>query len=416
MKDHKKQAFGAAVAAASMLLIPAVMSAQGVMAAATRSRPSENACLRLKSTIPAPLATSREELELRKMQQQLTEFRSRAESLDPSAIQRVMMVRKEVDSLAQVFVRGAPGELGGSGTFIFRTRPGGDPPSAAERAELEMMIREMQPRVAEAVRLTVNIQSTARGYLGLTTSMDTYPTMPDLNRSFAYCEYPRVETVEPGSPADKVGLTSGDTLLAYDGRDLLRYDVHYPSLLVPGRQLRISYRRDGQIREVVPTVSQRAAQDRVMIVAGRECGEPGSPFACETPLPAMAGPRMPQGGASPVRSSIMLRSTPSQVFGIFMPGSVPGEGTLGGAKLMAISEAMQKSQNMVPGLLVLGARETLQAYAAGIREGDVIVSANGSPVRDINSLATALQPTSSEHYATLQLSSSTGLRTVTLRW
>jgi hypothetical protein len=421
-KDHR-QAFAAAVAAASMLLIPAVTSAQGAMAATVRTRQPINSCLRLKS-VPSPLVSSPVGMELRKMQLELVEFRNRADSLDPSARERVKLVRQGVDSLVQVFSRGAPGEFNGGGAVIFQTRPGAELPAPIDRAMLEVMIREMQPRFREAVSggtVTINLQSNARGSLGLTTSMDTYPTMPDLDRSFAYCEYPRVESVEPGSPADKVGLTSGDTLLAYNGRDLLAFDVHYPSLLVPGKQLRISFRRDGQIREAVPTVAARAAQERMLVVAQRACGESGTPFGCQAPMPAASGPgqrsQFVVSGASPVSSSMPRRAVQPFTFSsILSPTNVPGRASLGGADLMVVTDALQKNQSMAAGLLVLGARETLPAHTAGIREGDVIVAANGTPVRDINSLSNALAPTMSEHYATLQLSSSAGLRTVTMRW
>lgn len=78
-----------------------------------------------------------------------------------------------------------------------------------------------------------------------------------------YFEYPTVVGVEANSPASRAGIRSGDSLVAYDGRDLLRYPVNLTTLQTPGRQVAVRLRRDGEGREVVIAVDK--APPNVMV-------------------------------------------------------------------------------------------------------------------------------------------------------
>lgn len=420
MEKHNGRTLVTAIFAMALAASPMAASAQGViMATRSRAVPPMNSCVRLKS-LPSPLVDSPEGLEMLKMQRELGEVRDRliltkADTSDP-ALKRVIVARAGVDSMVRFFSTGA-GPDANSGMFTVHIRTSGSAPSPAERMVFESMIREMQPRVVDAVRGsqfmgTINVQSTAPGYLGVSTSTSTFPSVLDNTRSFGYCEYPRVETVDAGSPADKVGLSAGDTLLAYNRLDLLQYDVNYQSLLVPGKPLHIKFRRDGQVREVTPTIVPRGDAERVFVAARTSCADPSMRAECEAPQLVTGRPFgfQAQGGALvPARARTF--ATP-----ILFPTAVPGQAILGGATLQVITEAFARNSGVVAGLMVMKAPEGLAAHLAGIREGDVIVAANGTPVRDINGFSNALAPRMSEHVAVLQLSSSAGLRTVTMRW
>ncbi|MBC8086390.1 MAG: PDZ domain-containing protein [Phycisphaerae bacterium] len=419
MKKLNPITLGTAAFATAIAASPVATSAQGIITA-TRSRTAPmNSCVLLKS-LPSPLVESPEGLEMLKMQRELGEVRDRliltkADTSDP-ALKRVIIARNGVDSMVRFFASGG-GPDGNPGTFTVHIRTNSTGPSPAERMIFESMIREMQPRVVEAVRGsqfigTINVQSTAPGYLGVSTSTSTFPSVLDNTRSFGYCDYPRVETVDAGSPADKAGLSAGDTLLAYNKLDLLQHDVNYQSLLVPGKPLHIKFRRDGQIREVTPTIVPRVEPERVFVPARTSCADPSMRAECEAPQLVTGRPFgfIAQGG-----TAMPARARP---YGapILFPGPVAGQAVLGGAALQVITEAFARNSGVVAGFLVMSVREGQPAYAAGIREGDVIVAANGTPVRDINGFSNALAPRMSEHVAVLQLSSSAGLRTVTMRW
>lgn len=427
MRQQTSNGIATTFAVSLLLLAPASVTAQGggVMVGARKSlTPPMNSCVRLKS-MPTPLVDSPEGLEIFKMQRELGDVRDRlirmqADTSNP-ALKQVLIVRSGVDSMVRFYSRSVEGP---PGTIAFQFRTNGTPegpssaPSQAERMVVESMIREMQPKFDEAVRAslvtaTINVRSNSPGYLGLMTSTSTFPSVLDNTRSFGYCDYPRVETVDAGSPAEKVGLSAGDTLLAYNNLDLLQHDVNYQSLLVPGKPLRIRYRREGQVREVSPTIVPRIEPERVFIAARTSCADPSMRAECERPQVVTGRPfgsfPMQVGTSMPARA--MQRTAP-----ILFPGSGAGRASLGGADLKVVSEEFQKSMGVAPGLLVLDVRADSPAYVAGIRDGDIIVAANEKPVRDVMSLNSALLPKIRERIAVLQVSSKAGLRTVTMKW
>ena len=406
--------------AAALMFAPAVASAQGVMTVrATRAGTAPmNSCVRLKF-MPSPLVDSPEGLEVLKMQREISQTRefllSRSDTLNP-ALKQVMVVGMGVDSLVRFFVNGQEGP---QGRVLVRSQINGEGEaqrqmlSQSERMLVESMIREIQPKFDEAVRggfVTINVRSTAPGYLGVSTTTSTFPSVLEASRPFGYCEYPRVETVDPGSPAEKAGLSAGDTLLAYNNRDLLQFDVNYQSLLVPGRPLHIKFRRDGQVREVAPVIMRRETDAPQMQPARTSCTSPNMRAECEGPrlVMSISGSPMPMsGGVAPARA----RLVPSILF-----PTGPREAFFGGAELRVITEGFGKALGLTSGMLVLNSNEGSPAYLAGIREGDVIVSVNGTVVRDNNSLSNALSARMGDRTALLVLSNAAGQRTVNMRW
>ena len=91
------------------------------------------------------------------------------------------------------------------------------------------------------------------GYMGvnLTTELDP--------RSGAV-RFTVVESVDPGSPAQRAGIEKGDTLLAIGGRDVRgRRPEPAPGLLEPGNRVALRVDRAGGARDVLVTVAPRPA-------------------------------------------------------------------------------------------------------------------------------------------------------------
>jgi len=103
------------------------------------------------------------------------------------------------------------------------------------------------PRLARRGAASDRNPVPARGYLGLRLSEISDVRWTEGGRLVRYCAYPLVVSVEPASPAERAGLGAGDTLVAYDTRDLVRGGpVALDRLLVPGRTVRVRFRRDGR--------------------------------------------------------------------------------------------------------------------------------------------------------------------------
>jgi serine protease Do len=156
-----------------------------------------------------------------------------------------------------------------------------------------------------------------------------------------------VENVEPGSPAEKAGIKSGDVIVTVDGQDV-PHSEELPRMVAqhrPGSQLRLKILRDRQSREVD--------------VALAELSEPG-----EEPTGSRS-----QG-----------------------PGSQPGSpSTLG----LSVTEE---------GGQVIVRRVAPDGPAQGkLRPGDVIESVNQQPVAGANDLASKVQAAAADRPVLLRV-------------
>jgi len=85
----------------------------------------------------------------------------------------------------------------------------------------------------------------------LTISVMTVFFMRGFGVDAALFEAPTVGIVDPGSPAEKAGLASGDRVLAVDGKVQPTWeDLHFTLALHPDRDVTLRVERNGQVREV----------------------------------------------------------------------------------------------------------------------------------------------------------------------
>ncbi len=266
---------------------------------------------------------------------------------------RMTEVQRGVDSLLQMIAR----ERGKNGTF---------PPAIMilladsstmmmngkiEPGPIEFRLRELQPQVADMAR-SVDRSSAPTGYLGLSLSGSQIRMVTDSGSFTAHCDYPMIEAVDVGSPARDAGLSVGDTVIAYNGRDLVAQAVNYPQLLVPGRVVRVKVRRDGKARETPVTVAARPPALRENVVRFT----PGVSTAT------------PMGG--------MGTSTPTMLFG---------------AQVSAVDDDFAQTLGVEPGILILRVQPGSPAAEAGLRGGEMIRAVNGTPVRDVALLHRAMR-------------------------
>jgi serine protease Do len=185
----------------------------------------------------------------------------------------------------------------------------------------------------------------------------------------SHCDYPVVETVDVGSPASRAGVLAGDTVLAYNGRDLTQRAVNYQRMLVPGETVRVRVKRGAKSREIPVTVTARQVAREVMLM------------------------RVPDAGSF----------------------STNGVAVLLGAQFSTVDDEFAESLGLEPGILVLRVPPGTPVAEAGLRGGEVIRAINGVTVRDVQALRRVIGGGTREARLTV-LSRATGARTVTLRW
>lgn len=403
--------------------------------------PSRNSCQQIAST-PSPLVGSPQGMALLKMHAELSSVAANmADTVGARGdVRRVTILRQGVDSLARVYVRSLPSASADTvrgmavrvqddsnhifvrGTnlpvgTLMRTNAPGD----AERMQIELMIRALEPQVAQMSRgrdplpfdIVISRSENAPGYMGVTASARNVSTVINGETRVGYCEYPMVETIEPGSPAAKAGLLTGDTLLAFNGLDLRQYDVNYTRLLVPGQTVRMRLRRDGKTRDIGVVVARRPVDTEALPPERASC-EPGEPKdLCDMRLTSMmralrfAPPPRPGNGTPSAAQldvryraggpaadiPLQLQITPQTSFAIFA-----------GARLSPIGDELAANLGIDAGLLVMDVANGSVAAESGLRSGETVTEVNGTEVRDVVALRRALQLHAAEHTASLRVS------------
>lgn len=187
----------------------------------------------------------------------------------------------------------------------------------------------------------------ASGWVGITYTADGET---DADGNWIYGDYPVVASVDPGSPAARAGLAAGDTIIAFNDRDLKRYALPLRSMIQPGKPFVIRFRRDRE-RTVRLIVAERPPERREYVEITMQPilpAAPSTPFVL-TPGPMRAGVRVPMAK-------------------IVLP--------IAGAEVRSLSVDLAKTLGIKPqGLFIVNVLEGSPAKEAGLRDGDVLLRA-----------------------------------------
>lgn len=379
-----------------------------------------NVCAELE-TQPSPLVYAPEGLALLRLKRQLESAAltlEQRQQLERDQLQRIAQVRRGMDSLMQVVVRVARDnteERAIEQSVAFRGVPNGrrmvvtiDSGNGPVTVNMEAMMRGVLPLVGGALDSTFVLMApqvnrvirslqpqVARlsevaeaslpsgvaapsGYMGLSLSGAQIRLVTPEGVMTSHCEYPLVETVDAGSPAARAGISQGDTLVAYNGRDVMQAAVNYAELITAGHTVTVRVRRAGRPRDVPVLVDERRAEavaPPVSVTMRR---------LSDNPAPASPGMFNPSGVA-----------------------------VLAGAQFATMDDEFALSLGLEAGVLVLRVPGGTPAADAGLKAGEVVRSVNGVAVRDVAALRRALQ---SAREARLTVQARGGVtRTVVLR-
>jgi S1-C subfamily serine protease len=303
--------------------------------------------------------------------------------------------------------------------------------------------------------------TTPNGYLGvnLTTEIEVRDRIAAVQRSV-------ITSVEPGSPAQRAGLVSGDRLLSIGGRDARERLPELAGLLEPGRRIAVRVERDGMVREIPVVVAprpqrfdqgcpqfERAIQplrmggmarvwvqdsadgrgNRVMylmepaamppVVAAR--GTPSTPTPHATP----AIPATPATAARPTAPSARTPAAPPAPApaspaapSVFVFGSSSGGGSqvayFAGAQFRELDDDWREVLGLKSGTQGVLVNEVARGSAAaqsGLKVGDVITRVGGT-VATSPFVVSRLLGLNEDQRATLQILRKRQPERVTLQW
>jgi serine protease Do len=354
-------------------------------------------------------------------------------------------LRREVDSLVRVV----------DAVMIAAPRRGEFIASELEaRRAVGSRVRELEPQVSRMVegaimQVSRPQSSVSLGYFGVTLSSVPLRQAMQSGYIVSYCEYPLVESVDPGSPAEKAGLQAGDTVMAFNGQDVRVGMVDYTALLAPNSNLKVRVRRSGRVMDFGVRVAPRTDANPVRVFASTTMiqGTPPTPDAMpvrsgfvfeRTPLmqpampsgaiafasdsinvitvlkrePTFARPSAP--GLSSVVSGARVTPTPPAMMSFF---ANTDDAMLFGAQLKTLSAELRSALTLPEGVLVLQVPRGTPAAEFGLRDGDVVRRANDMVVRRVGDVRTAFELASDSRTLTLRVSRRDAAeRTVVMRW
>lgn len=308
----------------------------------------------------------------------------------------------------------------------------------SQRAELEVESQVLFGRMLEASleqgRIKRRIETLCaavrkpEGWLGVfTTGFQLQDKRGDGTTYIRFLEPPVVASVDPGSPAERVGVRAGDVLLEIGGQRLLNTNVVFAELLRPGREIVIKLQRGGETVTFQPTVEPRPD------VTATPCSwvDPGTAYVL-APMPAQAPTvvrvegRNPDGTPKSTYAFARLRRdsgavggvAPATTSGVFAGPMAQwysgGASSLAGLQLVVLSNESSRAFGVPHGILVNQVAPG-PGRDAGLQGGDVLVSADSVDLRSIRQLASVISR-ASDRRVTLLIVRDRKRETLQLRW
>ena len=310
------------------------------------------------------------------------------------------------------------------------------------RADAEVMARRLRLQFDQATRQAQSLRAQLaalcdrntkpEGFVGITVSAEM---TADASRSgirvFRFAENPTVETVEPGSPAERAGVTKGDEIILIGGQPVVGRDVLITRLQRPGSRLPIRIRRDGDTRDVTLIVGEplRSVDNSCPFLDARIMAAFGDPFTVTTPMPPLGlvragqrggvvitrspAPPTPEAAPAPATrtSSGTVSAAPPAPMVPSVPLPAPAQawvrgneqsvftftGTpaapmvIAGATIIRTNADLRETFGVKSGVLVLDVARGTPAYNSGLRGGDIIVSAGRGAVTSPLSIQRAIE-------------------------
>lgn len=254
--------------------------------------------------------------------------------------------------------------------------------SADDPARMQQLQRDLQQLARKTAGLStaIRMQCTRSsepqpdGYMGVTFEETMISRMHGEPAIYSLGQRPTIESVEPGSPADKAGLRAGDLVVTIGGEDAHRLKLE--SILKPGAKVPVKVQRNGTPRDVVVVVGKRP--------------ENYGATTC-TAVDDLVGPDMPQVSSFRRAAGTTVRVQPvPAVPGVPMPPSnfvfgVPAAAmnSLGGATIVPLDENFREALGVERGVLVTMVARNSPAFESGLRSADVIVSVDDAAVTSV---------------------------------
>jgi membrane-associated protease RseP (regulator of RpoE activity) len=287
--------------------------------------------------------------------------------------------------------------------------------AGARPGERNVFIRVPEPGLFEPPRFAP--ASIVPGWIGIIVSGAPTQIRVENNEMFMrYLTYPEIASVDPRSPAQRAGVSPGDTLMAYNGRDVRGEEISITKLLQPKATVRVRVRRDGKVREMPVVVAEAPARIKTRRVQEMHDTDAGWVSLPRPPMIAPGAPPAPRSffppPPSPGRPGVAYVSTPGAPVLALTPSVVAG------AQLATVSESMKRNLGLPAGVFVTTVPIGSPADESGLQEGDVIIRAGDQAVTAVHELRDHVARAYADGGRSLNIELRRGKerRALTLRW
>ena len=297
------------------------------------------------------------------------------------------------------------------------------------RAQTQLVVNRLRETQVEQGRLRSQLESMCaevqkpEGWLGVLTTgiqlLDRQENGPQIVR---FLETPIVASVDPGSPAERVGLRAGDELVEIGGKRLLHANIIFADLLKPGEKILVKLRRGNEVITLAPKIeplpqvtvapctwvdagtayvmAPPTARAEVSPVTGTYAYSFTTPPRDTINRVVVSGRRSPQGGVAAGSMARLLGS---------------GGNSLAGLELMALNAESGRAFGVEHGLFVNQVLPGTPGREAGQQGGDVLVSADSVDLSSVLSLQRVISR-SRDRVVTITLIRRGKTETLKLRW
>ena len=240
----------------------------------------------------------------------------------------------------------------------------------------------------------------SKGWVGIVIT--TGVGQGDRSGSMVFADYPVIESIEPGSPAEKAGLQSGDIVISINSQDMRKNPIPPRSMLEPGQRAIFKYRRNDMTMTATVDVKPRPEGNPETIALS---------IIAPVPQPGRA-----ESGSGNQRVMIRRNLPPMvEMSPLALPTAAPSI-VIAGALLTQLNNDMRDALNVKGnGLLVINVESGTPAGNAGLRGGDVILKADKMLVGNPGELIRIIRQ-SMDNALRLDVIRKRKAQTITLRW
>ena len=243
----------------------------------------------------------------------------------------------------------------------------------------------------------------SKGWVGIVITTGIGQT--DRTGAMIFQDYPVIESIEPGSPAERAGLQAGDLIMSINSQDMRKNPVPPRAMLEPGQKVLFRYRRNDEVKTLSVLIEKRPAENPQTLQ-----------LSIIGPVPGPNRVDAEREAATTQKVMIRRNSRPMvEISPLAIPSAMPSIGIFGALMTQLNADMRDALSVKGNGVFIINVESASPAGEAGLKSGDVILRAGGQSIANPAELIRIMRA-ATENAVRLQLIRKRKPQVVTLRW